>query len=138
MRFIKQIFGWLFKALAALAILIAVLFAVLAFVSRQERAIAKEFVSLVGQDLYADAHAMFSEELQQEYPVELMKSQLSRSQVYTKISFNNINWKNGKLRLSGLASTEDDCTSPVVFVFVEEMITGFQFGSPCMTDEQST
>ena len=138
MRLIKRIFGWLFKAFAALAILIAIVFAVLTFVSRQERAIAKEFISLIGQDQYADAHAMFSDELQQEYPVELMKSQLSRSQGYTDVSFKSINWKNGQLRLSGQASTEDECTSPVEFVFVDEMITGFHIESLCLSNQQST
>jgi len=137
MKLVKRVFGWLLKAFAALIVLIAIFATLLIFLSRQERALAKEFVSLVGQDRYADAHDLFSEELKQIYPVDLMKSQFEKNQDYTDVSFNGINWANGQLILVGSATTESDCKSPITFVFVDELITKFQVDNPCLNKEQS-
>jgi len=137
MRVIKKILGWLFKAFAALIILIGVVAAVLIFLSRQERAIAKEFVAHLGQEKYTDAHALLSDKFKQEYSLDLMKSQFDQSQIYAKVSFNSINMSNGQTILKGNATTEGDCVSPVIFVFEDEAITAFRLEKPCLTGEQS-
>jgi len=137
MRVIKKILGWLLKAIAALAILIAIIAAVLIFLSRQERAIAKDFVSLAGQEKYTEAHALLSESFKAEYPLALLQSQFEKSQVYDKVSFNSVNMSNGQTVLAGNATTKDGCTSPVMFVFEDEAITAFRLDKPCLTGEQS-
>jgi hypothetical protein len=137
MNVIRRVFGWLFKAFAAFVILIFLFVSTMIFLSRQERALAKEFVLLVGQGRYADAHDIFSDELKQEYPVELMKSQFGRSQDYTKVSFHGIKWQNGQMILIGRAATEGGCKSPVEFYFLDEVITAFRVGNLCLTEEKS-
>ena len=137
MKAIKRIFGWLFKAFAALAILGAIIAAILIFASRQERALAREFISLVAQDRYSEAHDLFSQDFKQVFPVDLMKSQFRPSQYYTSISFKSINWTGSQMVLVGQAVTEDGCTSPITFAFVDELITYIRVYNPCLIEGQS-
>lgn len=138
MAFLKKILGWFFKGLAVLAVLVAILFASLFYLSRQERALAKDFIQLLGQRQFTQAHAMFAKEAQQAYPLGQLKAEFANAQPYTGSWFSNIQIANGLTTITGEMTTDNDCKSTVEFVFRDELISGFRVANLCETGEQST
>ena len=137
MKTLKKILAWLFKAFAALAILLILFAGTLYFLSRQERAIAREFITLLAQRQYSSAHKLVSAEMKQQYPLDLMKSQFEQAEPYTSVWFNSVSLQNGQTILVGFAKTGKDCSSPVVFFFVDEKTANFQLDDPCESAESS-
>lgn len=138
MNLLKKIFGWIFKALAGLVILVAIFATTLMFFSRQERAIAKDFLRLVGEQQFAKAHALFSEDVRKEYPLSRMTAEFSNYQAYSGSWFNNVKISNGLTIIGGELTTLSGCKSLTQFSFRDEEIVGFHLPAPCLAEDIST
>jgi len=138
MTFLRKILGWLFKGLAVLAVLFVIFFTSLVVLTRHERALAKDFIGLLGQHQFAQAHAMFAEEAQQAYPLHQLKAEFGAAQAYTGSWFSNIQIANGLKTIAGEMTTAEDCKSTVEFVFRDQLIVGFRVAGLCETGEHST
>ncbi|MEX0318513.1 MAG: hypothetical protein AB3N21_11210 [Ruegeria sp.] len=137
MERLKKVFGWVLKALGAATLLFALFIGSIFFVSRHDRALAKEFLMLAGEKNYDAAFEMMSDAMKQAYPLGTMKSQFGTLQVYTDVSINNVHLGSGVTTLRGSASTALGCTSSLTFVVENNKITAFQIDDPCLTDQVS-
>ncbi|WP_170507396.1 hypothetical protein [Ruegeria arenilitoris] len=135
---LKRILGWVLKAFGALAILLVLFVASIYFFSRQERALAREFLSLVGEKKYSAAFELTSTEMKSIYPLQALKSQFETVQAYTSVSFTSVNITTDKTTLVGRATTADNCVSQVVFVVADGKIATFQIDDACLVEQVST
>ncbi len=138
MESFKKILGWMLKALGGLALLLILFVASIYFFSRQERALAREFILLAGERKYEAAFDLTSDEMRKVYPLHLLKTQFDRIRTYSDVSFHSVNLGSGQTTLSGSATTDDNCSSPIVFVFEDNKIATFQIDVPCLVRDKST
>ncbi|WP_300071914.1 hypothetical protein [uncultured Ruegeria sp.] len=131
----KKIFGWVLKAFGAMALLFILFIVGVYFFSRQERALAREFLLLAGQENYESAFELTSNEMRNVYPLQMLKSQFETIQPYTSVSFNNVHIGSGKTTLSGTATTDENCVSLITFVIEDDRISTFQIDNPCLVHQ---
>ncbi|WP_170764020.1 hypothetical protein [Ruegeria lacuscaerulensis] len=131
----KKIFSWVLKALGSIVLIFFLFIAGIHFFSRQEKALAKEFLLLAGDKNYEAAFELTSNDLRKIYPLQMLKSQFETLQAYTEVSFNTVHIGSGKTTLFGTATTAGNCISSIAFVVIDNHISTFQIDNPCLDDQ---
>jgi hypothetical protein len=135
----KRISSWILKGLGVLVLLAIILFAVLMFVSRQEKELTREFFGHLGNHRFDEAHALLDPELKLEYPLHQMKADFGDTALYNDVSFAEIKAStNEGTLLGGQAATGTGCVSGFRIRFVAERIVQFHINPLCYSADRST
>lgn len=114
-------------------IVIVALLAVMAvnLLTRQQRGIGRDFVTLASTGQFDAAHALFHPALQDAYPLAQLQAQFGTVAEYVEVRFTAVESDGSGTRLDGTATTATGCTSRVHFEILSGQITAFEVSPLC-------
>lgn len=119
------------KIVLGLAVLAAVAFAVVMFVTSGSRDVAKAFVTEASSGAFSEARAHFHEALAAEISEERLAGMFADVRPYTEVSFGSVEAGASGTRLEGRAETADGCSSSVVIELIDDRIVSFSITPLC-------
>ncbi|MDE4132915.1 hypothetical protein PXK00_07325 [Phaeobacter sp. QD34_3] len=137
MNLIKKAFGWIIKICGTIFLLILLFVGAVSFFSRQERALAKEFIEILSQQNYEAAYTRLHSDTQKDISPAALEQRFRNLQVYTSSSFTRVHIGSDATTLNGQATTDSNCTSAVTVVLRDEKIVSFFFEPACLRPDQS-
>lgn len=139
MPILKKILRLAVKALAVLVVFFGLIWAATQFFSRQEKALAQDFLDLLQQGEFSNAYEYFSAEAKAEVPLNLLQVEFERlAKDYSALEFLHISISTRMTTLHASATTPDGCTSQFSFYFIGEKIQHFNIQNVCFDAEFNT
>ncbi|MGR3621877.1 hypothetical protein [Pseudophaeobacter sp.] len=137
---LKKFFDWALRIVGAIALLVILFIGSISVLSRQERALAKEFLQLVGEKDFEKAHEMLADTSKRQYPLVKMQAELQNLKAYTVSKFTNVNINTSTKvwSLTAQATTQDNCTSKIYFEIQLDKILVFNVTPGCILPDRST
>lgn len=139
MNFVKKLLRLVAKTIVILVVFFGLIWGSTQFFSRQEKALAQEFVDLLARREFSAAYAYFAEDAQAVVPLNTLQIEFDRlAQDYGRLTFTRVNLSTGGTTLIATASTNDGCRSQFAFRFIDEKLQRFDVENLCFGAEHST
>ena len=127
----KKFFKYLFIIFLGIIVLVSLILAIVWFISKEDREIARNFTLLSSKGLYEEASDLMHDSLKKEFSIESFENAFTNSKPYIETSFPSISISNSVTTLEGTANTKDNCSSKLYFEILDSKIISFNINPLC-------
>ncbi|SPJ31515.1 hypothetical protein [Falsiruegeria mediterranea] len=119
------------KILLALVVLVGVVVLLVDLLTSSDRTTARDFVLLASTGEYVAARQLLHDELQTQFPLDRFEQVFADVKPYSDVSFSSVETSGSGTSMTGVATTDDDCSSKVSFEVLRDRIIAFNIAPLC-------
>ncbi|GAB5438428.1 hypothetical protein [Falsiruegeria mediterranea] len=119
------------KILLALVVLVGVVVLLVDLLTSSDRTTARDFVLLASTGEYVAARQLLHDELHTQFPLDRFEQVFADVKPYSDVSFSSVETSGSGTSMTGVATTDDDCSSKVSFEVLRDRIIAFNIAPLC-------
>lgn len=119
------------KILLGLVVLVGTVVVLVGLLTSSDRTTARNFVLSASTEEYVVARQLLHDELQRQFPIDRFKQVFADVKPYTDVSFSSVETSGSGTSMTGVATTDDGCSSKVTFEVLKDRIIAFNISPLC-------